>query len=178
MCLSGPFCALEPGKGPRTVASAAHSRWGIWSSRPRPRPRSGAHPSGRSPSPPGAPPPLCGWPGRRAAHPAPPATRHQPCCCRGPQTLGGRAQQTGVASRAAGRLEAGAEVPRGTRATPEAQCGAFRRRGPAVLARPSYGRHALWKSSSGTAVRDLRRSLSRVPQEEGTCLFIAFPNSS
>lgn len=42
-------------------------------------------------SPPGAPRPLCGWPGRRAAAPAPPATRRLPCCPRG----GGERRGTG-----------------------------------------------------------------------------------
>lgn len=88
--LSGLFQTLEPGKRPRTDISAAYYSWDRWFWRPRPLdgaagPTHSEGPGcpGRNSSPPGAPPPPCGWRARRAAARAPRATQRLPCCCRG-----------------------------------------------------------------------------------------------
>lgn len=55
-------------------------------------------------SPPGAPRPLCEWPGRRAAAAAPPATQSLPCCPRGGGYRAGRGTGRGFPRTAHCRL--------------------------------------------------------------------------
>lgn len=168
MFLSGPFCALEPGKCPKKDASVAHSRWGIWSSRPRPRnPAAEPTPQARTPhlrvlhglcaDGQGAKPLLQRRPQLSTSHAAVVARRHWAEDRRKPAWL--------PPLQAAWTLER--KCPEGA-TLPEA--------GSCSPPRPSCRRRALWKAAAGTPLLDLRRSSSRVPHEEGTCIFIAFPN--